>query len=70
MGTVRSGDTKLLEASLGSGAQMISTDFPAPGMSARYGTDFVAELPGGAPVRCNPVTAPPSCRDDHLEADR
>jgi hypothetical protein len=65
--TVRSGDTQLLERSLDSGAQMISTDFPSPGMSARYGTDFVAQLPGAVPARCNPVNAPPGCRDDHLE---
>jgi hypothetical protein len=67
LSTVRAGDTRLLEHSLDSGAQMISTDFPSPGMSARYGTDFVAQLPGGVPVRCNPVNAPPGCRDDHLE---
>jgi hypothetical protein len=49
---------------------MISTDFPSPGMSARYGTDFVAQLPGGLPARCYPVNAPPGCRDDRLERRR
>jgi hypothetical protein len=67
LSTVTSGDTTLLDRSLASGAQMISTDFPSPGMSARYGTDFVAQLPGAVPVRCNPVNAPPGCRDRHLE---
>lgn len=70
LSTVRSGDTTLIEASLKSGAQLISTDFPAVGMAARYGTDFVAELPGGAPARCNPVNAPKNCRDDRLEPSR
>ncbi|MFC4496827.1 phosphatidylinositol-specific phospholipase C1-like protein [Streptomyces ovatisporus] len=54
-----SGDTGMLEDALASGAQMISTDFPVPGLAARYGSDYVAELPGGSgPVRCNPVSVP------------
>ena len=36
-------------------------------MTARYDSDFVAELPGGGPVRCNPVNARRSCRDERLE---
>ncbi|GAB2794416.1 phosphatidylinositol-specific phospholipase C1-like protein [Streptomyces daliensis] len=51
------GDTRMLRDALESGAQMVSTDFPVPGMAARYGSDYVAELPpGSGPVRCNPVT--------------
>ena len=65
--TVTSGDTGLLDAALGSGAQLVSTDFPQVGMSARYGSDFVARLPNGGPVRCNPVNAPARCRSDRLE---
>ena len=53
-----SGDTAMLRDALGSGAQMVSTDFPVPGMAARYGSDYVAQLPGGGPVRCNTVTLP------------
>ncbi|MEU2605327.1 phosphatidylinositol-specific phospholipase C1-like protein [Streptomyces albus] len=58
----RSGDTRMLRDALSSGAQMVSTDFPVPGMAARYGSDYVARLPGtrGA-VRCNPVTGPRHC---------
>lgn len=67
LSTVRSGDTTLLERALASGAQLISTDFPTVGMSARYGTDFVARLPEGLPARCNPVNAPRNCRDQRLE---
>ncbi|GAA2592497.1 phosphatidylinositol-specific phospholipase C1-like protein [Streptomyces axinellae] len=54
-----SGDTGMLRDALASGAQMVSTDFPVPGLAARYGSDYVAELPGDRErtVRCNPVTA-------------
>lgn len=63
----RSGSTGRLKAALDSGAQMISTDFPVIGLSARHGSDYTAELPGGATVRCNPVNAPTGCRDQTLE---
>ena len=67
LGTVIANDTSMLDAALASGAQLISTDFPQIGMSARYDSDFVAELPDGGAVRCNPVNAPRSCRDEFLE---
>jgi hypothetical protein len=60
-GAARSGDTAQLQAALASGAQIISTDFPVPGLAARYGSDYFAQLPGGGPARCNPVNAPRSC---------
>lgn len=57
-----SGDTRMLHDALNSGAQMVSTDFPVPGLAARYGSDYVAGLPGGGTARCNPVTVPgPGC---------
>nr|WP_155073110.1 phosphatidylinositol-specific phospholipase C1-like protein [Streptomyces taklimakanensis] len=62
-----SGDTSRLRAALGSGAQMVSTDFPVPGMAARYGSDYTARLPEGTAVRCNPVSAPRGCRTGRLE---
>lgn len=65
--TVIANDTSMLDAALASGAQLISTDFPQIGMSARYDSDFVAELPEGRPARCNPVNAPGGCRDNRLE---
>jgi hypothetical protein len=68
--TVISGDTTQLRAALASGAQLVSTDFPEVGMSARYGSDFVAELPRGRVARCNPVNAPRRCRDRRLEPAR
>lgn len=67
LSTVRSGDTAMLQAALASGAHVISTDFPEVGMSARYGSDFVARLPEGGPARCNPVNARRNCDDDRLE---
>jgi len=70
LGTVLANDTSMLDAALVSGAQLISSDFPEIGMSARYDRDFVAELPGSGPARCNPVNAPAGCRDDRLEGRR
>ncbi|WP_241827883.1 phosphatidylinositol-specific phospholipase C1-like protein [Actinopolymorpha singaporensis] len=67
LSTVREEDFSLIEASLGSGAQVISTDFPAVGMAARYDSDYVAQLPGAVPARCNPVNAPRTCRNSLLE---
>ena len=65
--TVLSDDTTQLQAALDSGAQLVSTDFPVPGMAARYGSDFVARLPTGGVARCNPVNARATCRDGRLE---
>jgi len=63
-----SGDTSRLVAALASGAQWVSTDFPGPdGARARYGTDYVAQLPGFLAARCNPVTAPDGCDDAAVE---
>jgi hypothetical protein len=61
----RRNDTRRRDAALSSGAHWISTDYPARGMSARFGTRYVVRL--GRPARCNPVTAPRSCRDSALE---
>lgn len=49
---------------LGSGAQMISTDYPAREPSAHgYAVGFT----GDVAVRCNPVLAPSACKDGALE---
>jgi hypothetical protein len=63
----RTGDTTMRDAALASGAQWISTDYPVPGLSAPFGTDYVAQIPGGSPARCNPVTTGPHCRNAALE---
>lgn len=63
----RTGDTTMRDAALASGAQWVSTDYPVEGRAARFGTDYVAQLPGGAPARCNPVNTGLHCRDAALE---
>ncbi|MDH3706455.1 MAG: phosphatidylinositol-specific phospholipase C1-like protein [Acidimicrobiia bacterium] len=61
----RSGDRTRLEAALASGAQWVSTDYPVPGRSEW--SDYVAQIPDGAPARCNPVNTGPRCRNHLLE---
>ncbi len=51
------------DASLAAGAHFLSSDFPAP-VDDR---DYWLEVPGGEPVRCNPVSAPPDCEPQRLE---
>jgi Phosphoinositide phospholipase C, Ca2+-dependent len=65
--TILQNDLVQLEKALESGAQLVSTDFPVPGMAARYNSDFVARLLDGGAVRCNPVNARRGCRDRKLE---
>lgn len=57
----RSGATGRRDRALASGAQIISTDYP--GFEPARWTGYAVSLPGGAPARCNPVTAPRECRD-------
>ena len=61
----RANDTRRRDNALNSGAQIVSTDYPAF-EPARWSGYFVA-LPGGPPVRCNPVIAPATCVDSMLE---
>jgi hypothetical protein len=70
LATVKSGSRAQLRAAIRSGAQLVSTDFPEVGMSARYDSNYVATLPGGGPARCNPVIRPPGCRSRRLERTR
>ncbi len=55
----RTNDTTRREIALASGAQLLSTDYPASEPS--QWTGYSVSLPGGAVARCNPVEAPPSC---------
>ena len=66
--TVLEKDLSRYNASWSSGAQIISTDWPEYGMSARYDWDYAVKLGGGRVARCNPVTAPKGCKDSQLEA--
>ncbi len=58
----RNGDYSRFEAALASGAQFISTDFPAP-----TDLDYFIEIPDGHPSRCNPITAPEECENLAIE---
>jgi len=60
----REEDTSTRDAALRSGAQWVSTDYPAPGYSDRFGTDYAVDL--GRPARCNPVVAPRGCRPERF----
>jgi hypothetical protein len=46
---------------LNSGAQIVSTDYPAS-EPARWAGRYSVSLPGKAEARCNPVNAPGGCR--------
>lgn len=65
--TVLNRDTKMRELAFESAAQIVSTDYPAYGMSSRWDWDYAVRLPGGAVARCNPVNAPAWCDDGLLE---
>lgn len=57
------GDTSKRDAAFASGAQLVSTDYPA----AVKGVNYVVEVPGGTPSRCNPKTAPGGCTSEAIE---
>lgn len=59
--TPKSGDVSQRDVAFNSGAQIVSTDYPVPGEAQRWGSDYVAQLPGGVAARCNPVRAPKRC---------
>jgi hypothetical protein len=59
----KTNDKTRLQAALRSGAHMLSTDYPAK----VEGIDYVVDIPGGTPARCNPITAPKSCTSQALE---
>jgi len=60
----RSGDTTRRDLALESGAQFISTDYPE---ESPYNSGYIVMLPGTDGIaRCNPVSAPPECRNEML----
>jgi hypothetical protein len=59
-------DVRRRDEALGSGAQMVSTDYPAF-EPARW-TGYSVALPDGVAVRCNPVNAMAECKNAPLEA--
>lgn len=56
----RTNDTRRRDAMIGSGAQIVSTDYPAS-EPARWEGHYSVSLPGNVPARCNPVNAPAGC---------
>jgi hypothetical protein len=56
----RTNDTRRRDAMLASGAQILSTDYPAAEPARWPGGYFVA-LPRNAVARCNPINAPITC---------
>jgi len=64
----RANDTTRREIALASGAQLLSTDYPASEPS--QWTGYSVSLPGGAVARCNPVDAPASCSNQVIAANR
>ncbi|MCA9528914.1 MAG: hypothetical protein KC543_02115 [Myxococcales bacterium] len=64
------GEPSNLQAGLDSGAQLISTDFPVSREDipfVTHGVDYVMNIPGGTPSRCDPITAPADCRSTDIE---
>lgn len=55
----RTGDTTQQEAAWASGAHYVSTDYVFP--EDRFGTGYVAEVPGEGVARCNPVSGSRWC---------
>lgn len=61
--TARTNDVRQRDAAFASGAQIVSTDFPA----RVDGMPYVVEIPSGTPSRCSPVTAPMGCTASAIE---
>ena len=64
----RTGDTTRRDIALASGAQMLSTDYPASEPS--QWSSYSVSLPGGGVARCNPVNATAGCSDQVLTTNR
>jgi hypothetical protein len=53
------------DAALATGAQMVSSDYPEPGLDAF--PDYQVQMPDGTLVRCNPISAPDWCTTSDVE---
>jgi Phosphoinositide phospholipase C, Ca2+-dependent len=62
----RTGETARRDAVLASGAQLLSTDYPASEPSTW--TNYSVSLPGGAVARCDPANAPANCMSTALSS--
>ena len=63
----RANDVTRRDLALRSGAQIVSTDFE---VAVPTIGDYVVQIPGGTPARCDPVNAPKNCRPSDVENPR
>jgi hypothetical protein len=63
----RAADLSRAIEAISSGATIVVTDYPVPDRTIG---PYEVKLPGTAVARCNPVSAPPRCRDTALENAR
>jgi hypothetical protein len=61
----RSNDVHPRERAFASGAQLISTDYPA--FEPSRWTGYFVSLPGGVSAQCNPINAPAVCKNIYFE---
>ena len=61
----RTGSTVRRDEALASGAQLVSTDYPASEPAAWTG--YSVSFAQGSMARCNPINQPTACRNDLLE---
>ena len=62
----RANDTRTRENAIASGAQFVSTDYPAPD-KAPFPGGYEVTLPGNRAWRCNPVNTGPACVSSALD---
>jgi hypothetical protein len=62
----RTNSTARRDAMIASGAQILSTDYPAS-EPARWPGHFVVTLPGNAAARCNPINSADACKTELLK---
>jgi hypothetical protein len=62
----RVNNTKTRDNAIASGAQYVSTDYPAPD-KAPFPGSYVVTLPGNRAWRCNPVNTGPACSSAALD---
>jgi hypothetical protein len=65
--TIIDRNTTMRDLAFESGAQIVSTDYPAYGLSTRWDRDYAVQLDKGMVARCNPVTAPKSCKNKDVQ---
>jgi hypothetical protein len=65
----RTNDMARRDAMVASGAQILSTDYPAAEPAMWDGHYFVA-LPGAKVARCDPVNAPAGCAQTVVDSER